>query len=106
MVFLLGCLVGLVAGVLVTCLMNWAITGVEREQALWPLADLKIPEGRLGDDGIKGYIARPGEEYVGAKHNVGVLVAVVKWGRSHVHGYGSVSRREQRVPDENTVFEL
>ena len=106
MVFLLGCLVGLVAGVLLTCLMNWAITGVEREQALWPLADLKIPEGRLGDDEAKGYIDRLAHEYVGAKHNVGLVVGIVKCGQSHVHGYGSVSRREQRAPDGNTVFEI
>ena len=59
--FLLGCLVGLVAGVLVTCLMNWAINGVEREQALWPLADLKIPAGAARRRRGQGLHRPPGE---------------------------------------------
>jgi serine-type D-Ala-D-Ala carboxypeptidase/endopeptidase len=103
---ILGCLVGLVAGVLVTCLMNWALTGVEREQALWPLADLKIPEGRLGDDETKGYIDRLAHQYVEAKHNVGLVVGIIKGGRSHVFGYGSVSSQKEQPPDGDTVFEL
>lgn len=104
--FLLGCLAGLVAGVLVTSLMCWAIAGVEREQALWPLADLKIPEGPLGDDEAKRCIDRLAHEYLKAKHNVGLVLGIVKAGRSQVFGYGSVSRREARVPDEDTVFEI
>ena len=54
--------VGLVAAVMVTWRMNWAIDGVEPEQALWPLADLVVPEGRLGDDEAKGYIDRPAHQ--------------------------------------------
>src|SRR3954451_19155413 len=99
MAFLLGGLMGLVAGVLLTWLMNWAITGVEREQALWPLADLKIPEGRLDDEEAKGYIDRLAHPYVEAKHYVGLVVGIIKGGQSHAFGYGLVSRQEEQPPD-------
>lgn len=106
MSFVIGCVVGLVLGVLATLFLAWAITGIEREQALRPLADLKIAKDRLGFEEVKGYIDGLAHRYLGMKHNAGLVVGILKDGHSHVFGYGSVSRERERRPDRDTVFEI
>ena len=39
-------------------------------------------------------------------HHVGIVVGVIRDGRSEIHGYGSVSRFAPRPPDGRTLFEI
>lgn len=44
--------------------------------------------------------------YITSTNNAGLIVGIVKGGRTEVYSYGSVSKTKLQKPDTNTVFEI
>lgn len=102
----LGGLAGFVAGAALAGGFAWLLHLVLTEDALEPLADLKIEKDHLTPGEKKTYIDRLAREYLGAGGNVGLVIGFIEDGEKRVFGYGSVSKTKQQTPDENTLFEL
>ena len=102
----LGGVVGFVAGAALAGGFAWLLHLVLTEEALDPLADLKIEQEALTPDEKKTYVDQLAREYLDADGNVGLVIGIIEDGEKQVFGYGSVSNATRQTPDENTVFEL
>lgn len=103
---LLGLLAGLAAGVVLSVGFFWALTEVERELAIDPLAELNLPQEKLTTSELTGFIDRLANEYLQSGDNAGLVIGVVKGSESRTFAFGVVERGKSARPDENTIFEL
>ncbi|HUG18381.1 MAG TPA: serine hydrolase domain-containing protein [Planctomycetaceae bacterium] len=99
----LGILFGFVVGVVLTGLFWWAFNTVVNEEALDPLADLKIQQDQLSGSEIGRHIDTLARQYL--PDHGGIAVGVIVGRESEVYGYG-LTRQDGTTPDENTLFEL
>jgi len=98
--------VGLIVGVACTVLFYWLLDYVVREEALDPLADLKISKADLTTAETKEYIDKLASDYLRSGSNVGLAIGILKNGQSQFFGYGSVENGKDQTPTEDTIFEL
>jgi D-alanyl-D-alanine-carboxypeptidase/D-alanyl-D-alanine-endopeptidase len=103
-----GCLIGFVLGVAALSLLGLAYMIMEEESAANPLADLKVPEGKLTAEQFQGLVDHLAGEYLKSTDNVGLVIATIREDKSSVtvSGYGTTSRGSSNRPDGDTVFEI
>jgi CubicO group peptidase (beta-lactamase class C family) len=71
-----------------------------------PLADLQLPADELTTDQIREPIDHLATEHLQSGENVGLVIAILKSGRSEVFGYGSLTTGGPTPPDGDTLFEI
>ena len=103
---LLGLIAGLAAGILLSVGFFWALSDVERELAIDPLADLNLPQKRLTTSELTGVIDRLANDYLQSGDNAGLVIGLVKKSESRTYSFGVLERGKNIQPDENSIFEL
>src|SRR5688572_8484290 len=103
-----GCVIGFVLGVTALSLLGLVYMVIEEESATNPLAELKVPEGKLTAEQFQGFVDQLAGDYLKSTNNVGLVIATIREDKSSVSmsGYGRTSRGSSNLPDGNTVFEI
>lgn len=106
MSFFVGCVVGLVAGLLLAWVFSILASAIRQEAAADPLTYMGIAQDHLTTEETKRHIDQLAGDYLESDKNVGLVIGVIEDGESHVYAYGKIATDSDVTPDESTVFEI
>lgn len=101
-----GCLLGVLVTGSLAAFFAWAYLTAEEEWTSNPLAELKVPAGKLSFEEAKPFVDQLASGYLEDSNNVGLVVALIRDDKSSVLGYGETARESSVRPDGKTLFEI